>query len=479
MNYEKLGLAKGDHWGAKHVAHIDEGIAQLYEAIDNTATDAKFFDIDYDGIVSLKSKYRGGPTSEEFPYAVSDNGVGVDGSNINELPEKIVFPEVIDGTAVCGFRPGMFYYNYRVKEIVFPDGVTEIPASFCRNARLLTSIRNTEHITVLNQRAFMNTRIDKALFPNLTSTDQRVFLGCCLLHTADIGNTIDSIPESHFQTCLSLSLVKGGGNIKAIKKRSFYKTNNLKNLSFVSQLTSVGDEAFFLSRIQFDWSSIKDKCTFGTNATPVADNNTDYWSGVDFVPCENRLVSLFNQRNPKWADLQVGNMVGAPEGADKPLTYANGCSFVSICHIHSAITGNVYASPKGFEEWLISNGKSDLLNINTSQGLNAALFIQGLGYSATLYENVITKADFQEICDALARGAYVYATASTERNVNGGHSLVLYGINSIGEILFADSDSGSGSNLIYDNLFKYRMPLQNFTGPDSNFIVVEKKQAEE
>ena len=140
MKYEKLNLKKGDPWGAGHVAHIEDGIGRLY----CTPTDEKFFDIDYDGIVSLKAEYRGHPTASNigsYPYSESDMGADNDGSKIDELPEKIVIPEVINGRTVVGFQPGMFYANYRVKEIVFPISVTAIPEAFALEAKYLAEPR--------------------------------------------------------------------------------------------------------------------------------------------------------------------------------------------------------------------------------------------------------------------------------------------------------------------------------------------------
>lgn len=49
----------------------------------------KFFNIDYDGIISLKEEYT------------------KDGNNANKLPENIILPEIVNKTAVLGLTDGM------------------------------------------------------------------------------------------------------------------------------------------------------------------------------------------------------------------------------------------------------------------------------------------------------------------------------------------------------------------------------------
>lgn len=416
----------------------------------NVPDQSAYFDIDYDGVVSLKAEYR------------------ADGSKNGELPEIIVIPDVIDGTAVSGLQPGMFRSDHRVKEITIPNGVTELPDQFCSGAKNLRAIHNTEHITKLGTRVILNSQVKQAIFPNLREAADGALVQGKFLYMVDIGNFITDIPYAMFRMCPLLSLVKGGGSVKTIGKEAFYWTKNLKNLPFLSQVTSIGDMAFLRSRVQFDWSTITGQCTFGTQATPVIDNTTDYWTGVEYTPCENRIVTMMSQANPQWKDDYFGEM-------DK--TYYRSCSTFAALHIHSALSGKLYTHPDEFAEELYAIDPTLVtVDKNPTYFANVAPFFHALGYKTTVYEADLTKESYQAMCDALARGAYIYTQVSVDNYPNEGHAVALYGINSIGEVLVLDSDTVHSSYKAYgaDDIFTYRMPYQNLTGPSSNIVIVEK-----
>lgn len=427
----------------------------------NVPDQSAYFDIDYDGVVSLKAEYQ------------------ADGSKNGELPEIIVIPDVIDGTAVSGFVANMFKNNLRVKEITIPDGVTQLPDQFCSGAKNLIALHNTGQITKLGQRIVLNTQIRKAMFPNLKEVAVGALAQAFYMHTADIGNHITEIPYGMFRNCTLLSLVKGGGNVKVIGKEAFFYNRNLKKLPFLFQVTSIGDKAFYDSRIQFDWSSIENQCTFANGAVPVMDNTTDYWTGVNHTPCENPLGTMMSQANPEWASSIFG---------DSAMTYSQGCAVFSVLHIHSALSGKKYHHPDEFAEelraidpTLVTQAKHPTSFSNVAPMLNALGYNSENGYTVTVVTDAITQENYQALCDALARGAYVYVQASGYDGSgvvtpDYGHAVVLYGINSNNEMLVLDSATFhyAYAAVGVDDIFTYRMPLQNLTGPSSNYIIVEK-----
>ncbi len=460
----------------KCTAVSDGGYTWVLFAEANTFTDAKYFDIDYDGVISLKPEYRGRPGNaddisvtnklidlNDYPYAISDNGVGVDGSKIDELPEEIVIPEMIGNTAVAGLQKGMFYFNYRVKKIVFPDGVTAIPDCFCNDARSLRTIENTEHVRSIGVRAFRDSGIDKALFPNLKEMGVSAFQQCKYLTLIDIGNNITSIPDNAFWGCGNLSRVVGGAGVKSLGARSFVLCYRLKNLPLLANVTSMSDWAITSSRVTYDWDSMTG-CTFGTNATPVIDNTTEYWTGSTFTPCENPLNSLFDQQDPRWKNEPFGT---------SGYTYTQCCAVLALLHIHSALSGKTYNSPIEFEEELTQLGTVDMSSIpGYSSWVNDTA--KALGYKTTYVTGNITAADYQNILDKLAAGAYVYLAIGNLANINGGHAVVLYGVNDIGEVKAVDSDFGY---YLVNGGYRaetYELPFQNVTGPSSDFVIIEK-----
>lgn len=149
-----------------------EDIEILSQAVDayitqNKETDAKYFDIDCYGVLSLKPEYRGGSSNASLAFSVSDNAAGNAGSKLTELPERITLPSIINEYAVTGFQEGMFYQNTRVKEIVLPNNITALPNYFCYQAENLTSVKNTTEITTIGENAFDASLVEKLFFPNL------------------------------------------------------------------------------------------------------------------------------------------------------------------------------------------------------------------------------------------------------------------------------------------------------------------------
>lgn len=393
-----------------------------------TETDEKYFDIDYDGIVSLKAEYRGASNQSSAPYSISDNGLDAEGSKINELPERIVIPSIINEIAVTGFQNAMFYRNTRVKEIILPDGITKLPNNFCREAKNLVSVKNTENVTILGNSVFNSTRIEKASFPNLISLGNSTFSTCVLLVSVDIGNLVTEVPKQCFMACHKLSYIFGGASVTSVGDYGFFYTVRLKNLPFLSQLTNVGNYGFFYSRVNFDWNSLKD-CTFGTYATWSQYNSEDYWSACTYTACEKQLLSLFNQHDTRWCDETIGNTTRK---------YIDGCAMICIAEIYSAFEGVELSSPKDFEA-ILNNIDSSLLDLDTAINSNMVTVLKKLGYNVTSYTETISETELQEIYDTLANGALLYKSVATSSNINGGHAIIVYGLNSIGELMISDS----------------------------------------
>ena len=427
-----------------------------------TETDEKYFDIDYDGIVSLKAEYRGASNQSSAPYSISDNGLDAEGSKINELPKRIVIPSIINEIAVTGFQNAMFYRNTRVKEIILPDGITKLPNNFCREAKNLVSVKNTENVTILGNSVFNRTRIEKASFPNLISLGNSAFSTCVLLVSVNIGNLVTEIPKQCFMACHKLSYIFGGASVTSVGDYGFSYTVRLKNLPFLSQLTNVGNYGFFYSRVNFDWNSLKD-CTFGTYATWSQYNSKDYWSACTYTACEKQLLSLFDQHDTRWCDETIGNTTRK---------YIDGCAMICIAEIYSAFEGVELSSPKDFEA-ILNNIDSSLLDLDTAINSNAVTVLKKLGYNVTLYTETISETELQEIYDTLANGALLYKSVATSSDINGGHAIIVYGLNSIGELMISDSSWYGYEVGLYENI-KYSMPIQTLGSAECNVIVVQK-----
>lgn len=470
----------------------------------------QFFNIDDAGLVSLKPEYRGCPTKNTYPYSISENGIGVDGSKINELPEVLVIPDVINGITVSALAEGMFSTNYRVKSVTLPAGVTTLPKQVFNSTINLTEVKNTENIEVICQAAFQRCSIEKAMFPNLKSFDGVAQFNLApKMVIADIGNTVTSIPQNCFAYCEVLSRVRGGANVTHIGQRAFFFTRALRSLSFLGQVTFIDWEAFSLSSVvgdgtrDFNWWDFKDSsgCQFGTHpntgtchATP-AHIHTTQWFTECTLPTKcvvNDLGVTFNQANPEFATFSL------PNSHD---TYGDGCLEISATHIYSALIGDtlistaefwkstgVYpgtSSPRVFVESILAKAKDSeggSLLAPSGNGNNGAFYtisdmgkwLGALGLQCELLSGGFNKNNLDKIYQEVENGAFaLFSYAYTNNGAVTGHAVVICGVADNGDIFTLDSNSFKFEIKDYTpNVF--RVPPWCFPGAD--ILIVKKKE---
>lgn len=445
--------------------------------LQDAGTDhGRYFDIDLDGVICLKPEYRGPADTEDYPYSISDQGAGVAGSRYAELPEVLVTPDVIDGTAVVGLRPGMFCTNERIREVTIPEAVREIPAWCFAQAVRLRRVRGTGRIRWVGSTAFGNTRVETLNLSELEEMDEGAFMAACYLYSIDIGK-VTRIPAKAFAQCCKLSVIRCQGAVWSIGAQAFCYTRNLKNLPLLAGLpaavpegeaASIGAYAFYGSRIGHDWTQLEG-VTLGTRATPVMDNTTDFWTGAAYTPCQNDLTTRMSQKDKRWKASPCG---------ETEKSYVDACAMFAVMHIHSALSGKTYTHPDDFVSELAAVDGSFVTATGwPGEFENVGPVFEALGYKATVYTGAVTTESYEAMTAALARGAYVYAQISTTGYVDSGHAVVIYGVNEGGEVLVLDSDvlfERYRPTGISDDVYVYRMPYQNLAGPESGFVIVEK-----
>lgn len=425
-------------------------------AASTEATPELYFEINDDGVISLKPEYRGHCSKAEYPYALSDDENHGNGSKNSELPETIVIPEIVNEIAVTALAPAMFAWNDAVKSITIPAFITEIPSAFCRAAMSLKAVNGTDGVKVMGDAAFRQTPIVTVSFPNLERLDGTGhFVNCAVLVVADLGNKITSLPQQIFSSAESLSCLRNAENVTTVGAKAFYFNRRLMPPAFLSKLGSIGNEAFRGSRVNYNWASLAG-CTFGENATSLQLNPTDYWSGCTYTPCKTPMRSTFNQKNPAWADVEIGTT---------GRTYSAGCVMTSAAMIYSTLMGVDLSSPLEYEE-RVKAANPDLLTVSSANFENQKQYLEAVGLSAE-YREGMTAANLQAIYDALAAGALVLA------GVDPAHAVVFHGINEKGEILVTDSESYARGFGIY-RAMTYPMFVQNMMLANEHFLIVTK-----
>lgn len=448
-------------------SEIDEKLSKVDDAYATTFDPdchAEYFEITDDGVISLKPEYRGAlPTSRStYTYAISDKGLEVAGSKNTELPDHLMVPETVDEITVVSLAPGMFMYNENVRNLTIPSFITEIPDQWVRNTTYLQRIYGTENVESIGTSAFAYTQLERASFPNLTSLGIYAFTGCAFLKYIDLGK-IDTISTSALSCCDTLTSIKGGKNITKIDANGLEKTKRLNNALFLPNLKSIGNGALLGSRLTYNWSSLTN-CTFGTLATSMQLNPTDIWSACTITPCENLLPTFLSQRDPRWADRQIGT--------SGKYYNNNGCGLMTIAHIYCALHNLTFSSMLDFESYITALYPNFLNNFTTGSNTMEAQ-LESIGLSATSY-NTINQSVLQTLYDALAQGKYAEVVVPTNYQNTAHHSTVIYGVNDKGELLIADSDPSFHGCGAPEKALKFSIPYQNYIRPQasSGLIIV-------
>lgn len=439
-------------------------LEELHDSIVNKSSEM-YLDITDDGVVSLKPEYRGAMSVSSYPGAISDQGLNKVGSKHSELPETIVIPDVINEIAVTALIAAMFGYNERVKSITIPNTITALPNFFAREAINLEEIKGTENVKVLGRGALYRTALRKASFPNLEELDSSgtQFTQCAHLISADLGK-VKSIPKQAFAYCERLSCVYNANDVVSVADNAFLLTRRLKNLNFLPKLTSIGVNGFRNSRIDFDWSTLN--CTFGSNATVLQYNSTDWWSACDYEPCNTPMKSVFDQNDSRWVNDTIG---------DTDTTYAEGCVLTCASMIYSALEGVEIASPQEFEQ-VVREINPSLMGLDTKQMTNIKSYLEAVGYTVE-YKIEYNADNLQIMYDALKNGALVLASIDDTNDSNSmWHGVVVHGINESGEVLIQDPASYATLCFNKTELLHYAIPIQNITSKTLNdgFLIVTK-----
>lgn len=440
------------------------------EAIIGGVSSEEYFIITADGTVSLKPEYRGastGSVATAYADSVSDNGKDNVGTKNYLLPQKLIIPDEVKGTKVTALAKGMFAYNNAVEEVTLPNGITAINNGVFIYAYNISYVHNTEQITSIGGSAFGTSGIKEVHFPNLTTLGNTVFSGAGLLEYADIGENITTLPKSTFSHCENLKVLKSGDNITSIGNDCFFLTKNLQNPSFLDGLTSIGSRGFLKSKVLYDWKS--SGVTYGTNATSLQMNPSDWWSGATITPKTNKLVSTWNQEDPQWSNLTLGEL----EGGSNTLIHSNACIFFCIGEIYSALNGIAFDTPLEFERYVCAKFPNEIDNVDSNfSSCTSLMSAMGLAYKT--YSNM-TLTNLNAIYEAIANGKYtVVLLPATETTIGDPyHAVLVYGVNSYGEFLIADSSSHEKYSGKYSNA-KYTIHPKNILHSSSGAMIVWK-----
>lgn len=178
--------------------------------------------------------------------------------------------KVIINSNIDEIETKTFYQCNRLNEVLINGDVKSICGEAFYGCSL-SSLQLNEGLEKIGFSAFKNTRIKELTIPkSLTEIDEEAFMSCVELVKIIFFSDIDMIKRDVFNGCTSLESVTINGSIKSIESRAFYGCTNLSSFDFKEGLISIMDEAFRnsgLKEVSFPSSLTKlgDRCFKGSS----------------------------------------------------------------------------------------------------------------------------------------------------------------------------------------------------------------------
>lgn len=182
----------------------------------------------------------------DFHYSNFLMGYEIKAKDINNMPENVCIPATYEGVAVVEIQVNAFKGCTLIKNVVIPDGITNIVGGAFADCINLESVYmgGVEAVGggVFDGCTNLKTVV---LSEKLTSISQQMFYECVNLQNLTIPSTVKSIGQSAFCKCESLTRMVLPEGLTTIDYNAFYMCKNLASITLPSTLTTVGNNVFY------------------------------------------------------------------------------------------------------------------------------------------------------------------------------------------------------------------------------------------
>lgn len=129
--------------------------------------------------------------------------------------------------------------------------VSTIPNNAFKERWAIEKVVLPANLTSIGSYAFNNSGIKEITIPNtVTTIDNYAFYYCDSLKTAVVSKSVQNIPYRCFNYCRKLEKVTLPDNLTTIDSYAFANCDSLKECKLPSQLTSLGNHAFYLCGLE-------------------------------------------------------------------------------------------------------------------------------------------------------------------------------------------------------------------------------------
>jgi hypothetical protein len=221
-------IGTGSVYGIKSTATVADGDDEDRLVTDGTTSYTKGleFSLNSDGATYSVSAYtRGNPA--------------------------VVIPDTYNGKPVTAIADSVFKDRSDIKSVQFGKNITTIGANaFDGCTRLANLISSDSNIKTVGDYAFNNCKyLTSVNFPKAEKLGLCAFKDCFYLQTVSLSTSITEIPDGAFASSYNLKTVKNVGELTSIGDQAFYDTrlvgiNSDNVIDLGNKIKSIADSAF-------------------------------------------------------------------------------------------------------------------------------------------------------------------------------------------------------------------------------------------
>lgn len=228
-----------------------------------------------------------GLTFDIYTYDQYENST-VRITGVESMPNHLIIPEKINGMTVVEIAEYAFADNETLIYLEFPKGNIKLGKGFCSGSSALTAINLSGSVSIIPESAFENcinlARIDG--FDQITVIGSAAFADCAALPSLDIPETLTSIGAEAFRGCTALSHITVPSAVTTIGESAFWGCSGLAEAVLLctadipeycflgcSSLTSlkIGDNVTAIKEEAFRNCRALYSITIGANCKTIAD----------------------------------------------------------------------------------------------------------------------------------------------------------------------------------------------------------------